>query len=740
MYQGVATQYRWNEYLLDRDSFRLTRAGVPLPLEPKAFNLLALLVSRPGHVFTKQEIFEALWPDTAVSDHALTRVVAQLRRVLGDEVRQARYLETVPTRGYRWIHPVATGDAPATDLTNPDGAPASVDLARRTLVSRVNAGAAAVLALIVIVFVAWFQPNAPAGGIDPRLAAAVAPPVAWPVQLTTHNGLDFHPAFSPTGDGVAFVSDWTGALEIYVRGSGGAGVNAPLTSDGGQNVQPAWSPDGAVIAFHSNRRGGIWVVPARGGAPRQVVLAGSRPAWSPDGRRLVYQSDEHVDASPTGFGAQLGSTLMIADADGSAARQLTRAGAPLGGHAAPAWSPDGRFVAFAVFEGGPSNGLWIVDVLSGETTRLHQRQAVYESVFAPDGSAVFVAGGEPLIIKLPFDAVRGALRGAPQLIPVPGVPGVRGLAISPDGRRLGFAGMSLDSQIWKQPVRANGAPAGAAVPLTTDTSRRNSVPVVSPDGARVAYVSTRRGEQPNIWMMDINGREPLQLTTDEAPEHKPEWFRDGRRVAFVSWRPGLTSVSAVDITTRRVEPLFDVTPGAAAPHVTRWIGELQLAPSKAQVAFSVITPPLGRRALYVSATDRLAPRAVSGDGVSVGYPAWSPDERFLAVEVKDGNSMQAGVIDVATGRLRLLTRERGQAWVRSWSPDGSRVAAAALRDGLWSLRAIDVESGRPEIIHTVESPRVFVRYPEWSPRGDVIVFERGEMRGNIWTLAIPGSH
>ena len=102
----VATRYRWDDFVLDLDSYRLERAGVPLSLEPKAFNLLVLMVQRPGHLFTKQEIFEALWADTAVTDHALTRVVAQLRRVLGDEAGAARYLETVPTRGYRWIKDV----------------------------------------------------------------------------------------------------------------------------------------------------------------------------------------------------------------------------------------------------------------------------------------------------------------------------------------------------------------------------------------------------------------------------------------------------------------------------------------------------------------------------------------------------------------------------------------------------------------------------------------------------------
>ena len=78
----MSRKYRWNEFVLDLDGYRLERGGVPLSLEPKAFNLLVLMVGRPGHVFTKQEIFESLWADTAVTDHALTRVVAQLRRVL----------------------------------------------------------------------------------------------------------------------------------------------------------------------------------------------------------------------------------------------------------------------------------------------------------------------------------------------------------------------------------------------------------------------------------------------------------------------------------------------------------------------------------------------------------------------------------------------------------------------------------------------------------------------------------
>ena len=184
---------------------------------------------------------------------------------------------------------------------------------------------------------------------------------------------------------------------------------------------------------------------------------------------------------------------------------------------------------------------------------------------------------------------------------------------------------------------------------------------------------------------------------------------------------------------------------AGAQSLPGRLGETQISQSMTQIAFSILTPPTGKRTMYVTGTDRYAARIVSTDGVSVGYPAWSPDDRYLAVEVKDdigldesasvpNGSVQAGVLDVASGRLRMLTEERGQTWVRSWAPDGERVAAAVLRGGLWSLRAIDVATRRQSEIYSPGSPRVYVRYPDWSRSGDVVVFERGDMRANIWSL------
>jgi Tol biopolymer transport system component/DNA-binding winged helix-turn-helix (wHTH) protein len=704
-------KYRWDDFVIDLGSFRLERGGVPLSLEPKAFNLLVMLIERPGHVFSKQEIFERLWADTVVTDHALTRVVAQLRRVLGDEARDGRYIETVPTRGYRWL---------------PTVEPAASRYALFFLA-----------ALVLIGIAAWTQREAPTEG--EALRTGRPHDVAWPIQLTTNAGLDLHPAFSPHGDAVAFASDRSGTFELYVRALSGTATEVAITSDGQHNVQPAWSPDGSLIAFHSYGRGGVWVMPARGGVARQLASEGSKPAWSTDGRRIAFQSDEPSDVTPSAFGAQSGATLKVVDVDGNSLRQLTTPGQPLGGHAAPAWSTDGRFVAFSVFDGARNNGVWLVAVESGETTQLLKAaRGHYELAFAPGDSSIYVAGGEPFITRIPFDKLAGTVAGEREMIAVPGVAGVRGISVSPDGQRLGFAGLALQSQLWVQPIAPDGTGRGIAHALTTDTSRRNSKPVVSPDGSRVAYVSARGGEPANVWVIGIDGTNSSQITDNDGPDLLPYWFPDGRRLAFLSTRQDSMGLWSIDLETRREALMLTLADAAAATKAEAHgiLGEPSLSRSMTRLAMDIITPPHANRQIFLSSTTALDLHPLSDPSQWSGYPAWSPDERRVAVELKDGSSTHAAVLDATTGAVQRLTNERGQTWIRSWSPDGRKIAAAVFRDGRWDLRWIDAHSGATGVITAPSAPNLYVRYPEWSPRGDAVVYERGELRGNVWMLRL----
>src|SRR5687767_11848777 len=92
--------YEFGAYRLNVSQRALTHAGESVPLPPKTFDLLLLLVRRPGRAFSKQELMTALWPDTFVEEANLSFQTSVLRKALGEG--GARYIETVPKYGYRF--------------------------------------------------------------------------------------------------------------------------------------------------------------------------------------------------------------------------------------------------------------------------------------------------------------------------------------------------------------------------------------------------------------------------------------------------------------------------------------------------------------------------------------------------------------------------------------------------------------------------------------------------------------
>ena len=733
-------RYTWGDFRLDVGAWRLERDGQPVALEPKALDLLVLLVRRRGRLVSKAEIFDEVWRGTAVSDHALTRVVAQLRRALGDEARDGRCIETVPTRGYRWIGDVIV-ETPARGTASP--APLDPVAPRPAFVlprgaARGLTAAAVVIAIAgaVLLSIGWpvRGPAGNAGGPWNTSPFTVAS-AAFPRQVTSSRGLDLHPSFGPDGS-LAFSSDRTGAFEIHVRGVPGDSVDVALTSDGNQNVQPAWSPDGRYIAYHSVKRGGIWIVPSRGGSPRQIVETGSRPAWSPDGTRIAFNTDEHADLIPFGFMSQSGSTIRMVNADGSSPRDVTALGEPDGWHGGPVWSPDGRRISFTSIRGGYQydQGIWTMDLESGRLIATQRGGFMYELAYATDGATLYAAGGEGLLWRIKVDPATGEPGGWREAIAVPGVQSVRGLSVGRDGR-IAFAGMMLDSQIWALPLTPQGTAAGPPRALTNDNLLRNSVPALSPDGMRVAYMSRRHGEAPHIWTVGVDGSGATQLTSRDAIDAQPRWLADSRRVAYFSIRDGRPGLWSVDLETRRESPLADVTALFLSENgMDGSKGEIAISPDARMLIFSLIARPHAVRRLYAATVGGGEPRLLTPDRRDIGYPVLSRDGRLVAVEIKDGASTHLGVVPIDGGEVVQLTRERGQSWVRSWSADGSRVVFAAQRDGVWSLRAVSTKDRTETVILPAAPAAAYVRYPEWSSKNDTVVYEQGQSWGNIFTL------
>ncbi len=96
---------RFGEFLLDNDAHQLFRAGAPVPLTPKAFQLLELLVARRPKAVSKAEIHDHLWPRTFVSEGNIARLMFEVREALGDDSTEPRWLRTLRGFGYAFAGP-----------------------------------------------------------------------------------------------------------------------------------------------------------------------------------------------------------------------------------------------------------------------------------------------------------------------------------------------------------------------------------------------------------------------------------------------------------------------------------------------------------------------------------------------------------------------------------------------------------------------------------------------------------
>src|SRR5271155_2868758 len=111
--------FRFSDVEVHERELYIRRHGHVLPVEPKAFRVLLHLLRNPGRLVPKDELINAGWGNTAVTENSLTRNIALLRRLLGDDPRNPRFIETVSTVGYRFVSPLEVKEG-ATGTSNPE--------------------------------------------------------------------------------------------------------------------------------------------------------------------------------------------------------------------------------------------------------------------------------------------------------------------------------------------------------------------------------------------------------------------------------------------------------------------------------------------------------------------------------------------------------------------------------------------------------------------------------------------
>ena len=432
---------------------------------------------------------------------------------------------------------------------------------------------AALGALLICTGLGWRLLSIPAVG--------PAPSIRQEVPLTTLPGAEFYPSFSPDGEAVAFA--WTQdvngetSLEdpgarVYIVSVKGGSPRRLTKSEVGTEGSPAWAPSGDEIAILGGGHGEafIYVVSVIDGQPRKVLaVPGAAPetmSWSPDGRFLAYSQRDETNRYVI-------RTVSVSD---GASRQLTTPPASTSGDAAPAYSPNGRWITFVRRVSDLDGDLYLAPAGGGGCTRITtQSTDIRGEAWMPDSQEIVFAAetaGVYTLRRIRIDD-RGAASSPSSLADIGGY-GIYPTIVRPPGRgtALAFARVNRSTNIWLAHAPAPNRRLEFA--RVAPSTRTDYDPTFSPDGSRIAFASNRSGYF-EIWVCGRDGGNPRQLTSFGGPDvGSPRWSRDGRHIVFDAQPGNNPDIYVVDpdggpvqrITSR---PSDDARPSWSADG--RWI-------------------------------------------------------------------------------------------------------------------------------------------------------------------------
>ncbi len=525
---------RFGDFEFDRDTGCLIKAGEPVKLVGQPRDILLILLERPGELVTRQQLQERLWGEEVFVDYdaAINTAIKKIRQVLQDDAVNSRFLETVPRRGYRFIHPVKLSLAdPALQADSGLQTAVPGDKAQNVRgpvamgKTGILLGATAVMLVAITLFIG------PLGFFrHPRPSLRVEPLTSLPNDA-------YSASFSPDGSRVVFC--WSGyedgaTTTLWIKQVDGSAFH-PLTTKG-RDEFPAWSPDGRWIAFVRSLRE-VMVVPSLGGAERKIAETQTDYlSWLPDSSAVV------VGALRPGTVDTYDFTAVSIETGSNS--PLTTPGDEVYGYEPFKISPDGKKLGFTRRPApGEEAQLFARSVAGGRASQLSPEGWHIDGwTWTPDGREVIFASnpeGYDALWRVNADG------GAPRQIQLAGakdgrnpfmVPAVASRS-TPQGQLLGFESLDRKMNVHQldlepgevAPPRVTGQP----ITLFPSSSEEHSLRL-SPDGQRAAFVSTRTGFS-ELWLGSMGSADAVQLTSlgknNDYP-YSPEWSNDGTKIAF----------------------------------------------------------------------------------------------------------------------------------------------------------------------------------------------------------------
>lgn len=520
----------------------VTRAGGPVALEPKTFDVLRYLLVNRDRLVTKDELLDSVWKDTFVTPNVLTRAVAQLRKALGDDAQEPRYIETVAKRGYRFLAEVRDF-APTT----------TVPLAVQAAAPRFPRWGIAA-AVVLLAALAWLGFSRT--GVD-------EPAPALSLSRITVSGDVIDAAISPDGRYVVYVRSAGGLQSLWVRQVAAANPVQliPPASVGYWGV--AFSPDSASIYFatkgaapDANAAGTLYTIPVLPGPPPMPVLTGidSTITFAPDGRRFAFY---RVDPGTPGT-----SSLIVADRNGGgeqvlASRTVPKRFAPRF-FTAPAWSPDGAQIAVAVQdESTRTTDLLLIAVEGGAEQVVRSGLAGASFLhWVPDGSGILFTGspGTEWATAGAQIWLQDLDGGTPRRVTTDAVE-YRNVSVASDGDTLIAIGTDHQATLWRvTPREESGA---ARIP----SMRGDGLGGTAWIGDRLYFTGFETG-QAQIWSMAADGSDRRQITADGWTAW-PCASPDGRQLFAIGARGGDVAILRMDPDGRNARRLASVQYGSA---------------------------------------------------------------------------------------------------------------------------------------------------------------------------------